>query len=151
MARFERFRQPVGPQLQGIPKDTLQMDDVIDDMTRVSKLSSLKHPRTGVALLLQLLSVKSHTRERTPGYLARGGGQAASRSSSTKVYVVASPDSLTGSNVVMVPLRGGTIQINCLFFCSRTLLPTHSNLFSTAGHNMHAFGTCLNVRDSVHE
>ena len=58
---------------QGIPKDTLQMDDVIDDMTSVSELSSLEHPRTGVALLLQLLSVKSRTRERTPRYFARGG------------------------------------------------------------------------------
>ena len=45
---------------QGIPKDTLQTDDIINDMTSVSELSSLDHPRTGVALLLQLLSVKSN-------------------------------------------------------------------------------------------
>ena len=70
---------------QCIPKETLQMDDVIDGMTIVSELSSLKHPCTGVALLLQLRSVKSHTRERTPLYFAKGGGKAASKSSSTKV------------------------------------------------------------------
>ena len=113
---------------QGIPKDTLQMDDVIDDMTSVSELSSLEHPRTGVALLLQLLSVKSRTRERTPCYFARGGGKASSRSSSTKVYVFACPNSSSGSNVVMMPFGGGTSQLNCLFFCSGTLLP-HSVSF----------------------
>ena len=109
---------------QDIPKDTLQMDGVIDDMTSVSKLSSLEHPCTGVALLLQLLSVKPHTRELTPCYFARGGGKAASRSSSTKVYVFACPNSSTGSNIVMMSFGGGTIQTIFLFFCSRILLPT---------------------------
>ena len=108
---------------EDIPKDTLQMDDVIKDMIRVSKLSSLKHPRTGVALLLELLSVKSHTRELTPRYFARDGEKAASRSFSSKVYVFVCPNSLAGSNVAMMPFGGGTIQPNCLFFCSGTLLP----------------------------
>ena len=94
---------------QGIPKDTLQMDDVINGMTSVSKLSSLEHPCTGVALLMQLLSVKSHTRERTPRYFARGRKKAASRSSSTKVYIFACPNSSADSNGVMIPFGGGTI------------------------------------------
>ena len=95
---------------QGIPKDTLQSDDVIDDMTSASELSSLEHPRTGVALLLQLLATKSHIREWTPRYLERGGGKAAGRSFSTKIYVFVCPNSSTGSNVVMMPFRGGTIK-----------------------------------------
>ena len=70
---------------QDIPKDTLHIDDVINDMTSVSKFSSLGCPHTGLTLLLQLLSVKSHIRERTPCYFAGGMEKAASRSSSTKV------------------------------------------------------------------
>ena len=136
---------------QDIPKDTLQTDDVIDDMTSVSKLSSLEHPRTGVTLLLQLLSAKSHTRGRTPRYFARDWGKAASRSSSTKVYVFACQNSSTGSNGMMMPFGGGTIQTKYLLFCSGTLLPTHSHSFSTAGHTMHTFDACLNSRDSLCE
>ena len=49
------------------------MDDVINGMTSVSKLFSIEHPCTGVELLLQVLSVKSHIREWTPRYFARGG------------------------------------------------------------------------------
>ena len=80
------------------------MDDVIDGMACMSKLSSLKHPHTGVARLLQLLSVKSHTREQTPHYF------------------VAFPNNSTCSNIVMMQFRGGMIQKECLFFCSGTLL-----------------------------
>ena len=113
---------------QGVPKYTLHMDEVINGMTSVSKLFSLGHLCMGVALLLQLLSFKSRTGEWKPRYFGRDGEKAASRSSSTNVYVFACPNSSTGSNVVMMPFRGGTIQPNCLFFCSGTLLP-HSLLF----------------------
>ena len=95
---------------EGIPKDTLWLDDVIEDMTSMSKLSTLEHPRTGGALFMQLLSVSSHTREKTPRYFAGGGGKAAGRLFNTTVYVFARPNSSTGSNVVMMQFGGGVIK-----------------------------------------
>ena len=114
---------------QGIPEDTLQTDDIINDMTSVSELSSLDQPRTGVALLLQLLSVKSNTRERTPRYFARGGEKATGRSSSTKVYVFACPNSSTGSNVVMMPFGSGTISQCFCCFAAQPFFPSLPFLF----------------------
>lgn len=112
-------------------------------MVSLSKLSTINHPHTLLALLLQLLSVKSHTNKQTSCWVARSGEKGPSRTSRTIGYALVCSNSSTGSNGMMMAFGDSTMLVNRMFLgCG----PTSLDHFLALDHRSQParFKVCLN-------
>lgn len=91
----------------GIRSDTLHNNTFITCMTSLSELRILDAPKEGSVLLLQLLSVRSHTKSRLPSYFNRNGVCDNQRVTTTKTYIFVCPNSAPGSNVAVLLFGNG--------------------------------------------